>query len=170
MTMKEVIQQIGQNANMLPREKGVTLPLVRQENDQIIVRRLIYFTRTVPGEGTYITSPQYEAVYNLTKEKFVTLKRFEQDIPNLPPSPWIHNRPAFAKAEDIIPEFERIWQLYDILIPAYFQGTEGVSAKVIDAAKQFSRYFHRHAEKPLSAYYDWYSGDFLRWIGHTSKQ
>lgn len=169
MSMKEAVQQIGQHANMMPIERGITLPMVKVESNRVIVRRLIYFTRTTPEDGTAITEPQYVAVYDLTGSVFITLKQFEMDVPNLRPPPWIHNRPAFDKPEDIIPEFEKIWTLYDILIPAFLKGDDGVSAEIKLAAKEFVYYFERHAEKPLLPYYDVFSGDFLLWIGRVSN-
>ncbi|MES9825567.1 MAG: hypothetical protein ABW127_14160 [Candidatus Thiodiazotropha endolucinida] len=169
MSMKEVVQQIGQHANMMPIESDVTLPMLKIENNRIIVRELIYFTRTTPEYGTTITEPQYIATYDLTGGAFISLKRFEMDVPNLKPPPWVHNRPAFEKPEDIIPEFERIWTLYDILIPAFVKGDAAVSMEIKQAAKQYVHYFDRHAEKPLLPYYDMLGGDFLRWVGHVAN-
>lgn len=169
MSMKEAVQQIGQHANMMPIERGITLPLVKIENNRVIVRRLIYFTRTTLEYGTAITEPQYVASYDLSSNSFLTIKKFEMDVPNLKPPPWIHNRPAFEKPEDIIPEFERIWTLYDILIPAFVKGDAAVSMEIKQAAKQYVHYFDRHAEKPLSPYYDMFGGDFLRWVGHVAN-
>jgi hypothetical protein len=169
MSMKEAVQQIGQHANMMPAERGITLPMVKVENNRVIVRRLIYFTRTTLEHGTAITEPQYEAIYDLTGAIFVTLKRFELEVPNLRPPPWIHNRPAFDKPEDIIPEFERIWTLYDMLIPAFLKTDGSVSDEIKQAARQYVHYFDRHAEKPLLPYYDVFSGDFLRWVGRVAN-
>ncbi len=168
MSMKQAIQLIGQHANMMPIERGITLPLIKVENRHVMVRRLIYFTRTTP-EGTYITEPQYEAIVDLTEGAFITIRRFATKVPNLPPAPWIHNRPRFDTPDEIIPEFERIWTLYDMLIPAFLKGGSNVSPEIKQAAKLFSQYFERHAEKPLTAYYDWFSGDFLRWIGRVAN-
>jgi hypothetical protein len=148
----------------MPIERGITLPMVKIENHKVIVRRLIYFTRTTPEYGTAITEPQYVAVFDLTGNTFVALQRFEMDVPNLVSPPWIHNRPAFDKPEDILPEFERIWVLYDVLIPAFQKGGAGAGEEVRQAAKQYVLYFERHAEKPLLPYYDVFSGDFLRWV------
>ncbi|MES9924171.1 MAG: hypothetical protein ABW152_08775 [Candidatus Thiodiazotropha endolucinida] len=169
MSMKEAVQQIGQHANMMPIESDITLPMVKVENNRVIVRELIYYTHTTVEYGTVITEPQYIASYDLTGGTFITLKRFEMDVPNLKPPPWIHNRPAFDKPEDIIPEFEKIWTLYDILIPAFLKGDDGVSAEIKLAAKEFVYYFERHAEKPLLPYYDVFSGDFLLWIGRVAN-
>ena len=169
MSMKEAVQQIGQHANMMPIERGITLPLVKGENNRIIVRRLIYFTRTTPEHGTVITEPQYVASYDLSNARFISLKRFEMELPDLQPPPWIHNRPSFDSPDEIIPEFERIWTLYDILVPEYFKGSTHASKEIKQAAKAFVRYFDRHAEKPLMPYYEVFSGDFLRWVGQVAN-
>ncbi|MES9862907.1 MAG: hypothetical protein ABW157_00245 [Candidatus Thiodiazotropha sp. LLP2] len=169
MSMKDAVQQIGQHANMMPMERGITLPMVKAEIDRIIVRRLIYFTRTTPESGTAITEPQYIASYDLTNAQFITLKKFEMDVPNLRPAPWIHNRPTFESPDEIIPEFERIWTLYDMLIPVFAKGDAQVSAETKQAAKLYVGYFERHAEKPLMPYYEIFSGDFLRWVGQIAN-
>ncbi|MEW8585108.1 MAG: hypothetical protein AB2531_05035, partial [Candidatus Thiodiazotropha sp.] len=103
-----------------------------------------------------------------TAATFITLKRFEMEVPNLRPPPWIHNRPAFEKPEDIIPEFDRIWTLYDILIPAFLKGDAG-NEELKTAAKAYVHYFDRHAEKPLLPFYDLFGGDFLRWVGRVAN-
>lgn len=169
MSMKEAVQQIGKHANMMPLESEFTLPMVKVENNRILVRRMIYYTRTTVEYGTVITEPQYVAVYDLTGTTFITIKRFEMEVPNLRPAPWIHNRPVFDNPDDIIPEFERIWTLYDMLIPAFIKAEASVSAEIKQAAKQYVHYFDRHAEKPLLPYYDVFSGDFLRWVGRVAN-
>ncbi|MBT3046312.1 MAG: hypothetical protein G8D61_04565 [gamma proteobacterium symbiont of Ctena orbiculata] len=169
MSMKEAVQQIGEHANMMPMERGITLPMIKVENNRVIVRRLIYFTRTTPEYGTAITEPQYVAIYDLSAAAFLTLKRFEMEVPNLKPPPWIHNRPAFDKPEDIIPEFDRIWTLYDMLIPAFLNPDAGISEEIKQAAKAYVHYFDRHAEKPLLPFYDLFGGDFLRWVGQVAN-
>jgi hypothetical protein len=169
MSMKEAVQQIGQHANMMPIERGITLPLIKIENNRIIVRRLIYFTRTTPDYGTVITDPQYVASYDLTNKYFITIKRFSAEMQNLQPPPWIHNRPVFESPKDIIPEFERIWTLYDILIPEFAKGGTRVSVEIKQAARLYIEYFERHAEKPLMPYYDLFSGEFLRWVGQLAN-
>ncbi len=163
MPMTNVIQQIGQHTNMLPRERGVTLPMVGVENETVIIRRLLYFTRVVPGQGTHITSPQYIATFDWTNERFVGLKEYSDEIPGLQKPPWIHNRPAFEKPEEIIPEFYRIWDLYDVLIPAFQEGNDK-EGSIRQAAREYMYYFHRHAEKPLLPYYSHFGGEFLRWV------
>jgi hypothetical protein len=169
MSMKEAIQQIGEHANMMPMERGITLPMVKVENNRVMVRRLIYFTRTTPDYGAVITAPQFTALYDFTNGAFVTLKRFEMELPNLQPPPWIHNRPSFEKPEEIVPEFDRIWTLYDLLIPAFVAGESVVSEEIRQAAKAYAHYFERHAEKPLMPFYDLFGGEFLRWVGQVAN-
>jgi len=162
MSMTEVIQQMGQHTNMLPRERGVTLPLVSIEDGSIIIRRLYYFTRVVPGEGMHITSPQFVATFNWTRGQFIGVKEFTAHISNLPDQPWIHSRPSYDSPDDIIPEFNQIWALYDILIPAFQSGEDSKTIRA--AAEQYEFYFRRHAEKCLRPYYSAFGGPFLTWI------
>jgi len=162
MSMTEVIQQMGQHTNMLPRERGVTLPLVNIEDGSIIIRRLYYFTRVVPGEGMHITSPQYVATFDWTSGQLIGVKEFSAQISNVPDQPWIHSRPAFDSPDDIIPEYNRIWGLYDVLIPAIQANDD--SKTIREAAKEYVYYFHRHAETCLLPYYSAFGGPFLAWV------
>jgi hypothetical protein len=163
MSMTNVIQQIGQHTNMLPRERGMTLPIVSVEDESIVILRLFYFTRAVPGQGTHITSPQYIATYDLTNDRFIGLKEFTTEVAGLQEPPWIHNRPAFDSPDEIIPEFNRIWALYDVLIPAFCNAASDTES-VRRAAREYLYYFHRHAEKPLLPYYFYFGGAFLKWV------
>ncbi len=169
MPMKNAIQEIGKHTNMMPRESGMTLPMVKIESGSLIVRRLIYYTHLIPKQGTEITPPQYMAIYDLTKQQFITLKKINLELPNLQRQPWIHNRPTFANAEDIIPEFNRIWTLYDILVPAYENQNIALSDEIKKAANEYIILFNRHAEKPLLPFYEHFGGDFLAWVRRISR-
>jgi hypothetical protein len=175
MSMKQAIQQIGQHAGMTPRERGITMPIISLASDgDVLVRRLIYYTRVVFGEGTYITEPQYMGLFNLTQDRFVTVKRCPGlRPPNLAPTPWIHNPPVFTEPAKIIAEWDRIYGLYDLLIPAFVaqQGAGGAAkgGAVKAEAREYMDLFRKHAEEPLLPYYQHLGGDFLRWVDDTAK-
>jgi hypothetical protein len=80
MSMKAAVQQIGQHANMMPLERGITLPMVKLENKRVIVRRLIYFARATPQHGTAITQLQYVASDDLSNAAFIGLEKFESEF------------------------------------------------------------------------------------------
>jgi hypothetical protein len=170
MSMKKAVNGIGQHANMLPRERGFSLPCVRVEGDKITIYRFFYLTRASAKDGTMISAPTYVGIYDWSGDKFVALRAVTVKPEGLPPPPWKHSRPTFDSPSEIIPEFERIWGLYDLLIPAFASGGSDHSAATIAAAKEYLRAFDRHAERPLMAYYRHYGGHFLDWVKQVAAQ
>lgn len=172
MTTKQAVQEIGKHTNHLPRERGVTLPMISMDEEKVVMRRLYYYTKTVPGEGTYITSPQFVASADLTNGLFLSLRRFEDEWQpkELPPAPWKHERHKFEVAEDVIKEFDSIYELYDRLIPGFVEDRKDVSREQVRDAKLYLEYFDRHAEKPLLLYYEQFGGRFLGWVRSTAKR
>lgn len=172
MNTKQAVQEIGKHANHLPRERGVTLPLISIDEGRIVMRRLYYFTRTVPQQGTTITEPQYLGVADMSRGEFLSLKQFQAEWhpAELPPIPWKHSRYKFERAEEILTEFDAIYELYDRLIPAFANAQQPITDSLIKDAKQYIVYFERHAEQPLLAYYEKFGGKFLEWVRKTAAQ
>ncbi len=169
MKMKDAIQEIGRNVNVLPREKGFSLPCVENRNGQILVHRFFYITRSTPNQGTFISQPTHLATYDWSRRKFVSLKTIDVKPAGLPAPPWKHAKPTFRNPAEIVPEFERIWSLYDILIPGFLAEDKKPAREVVDAAKEYLRYFDRHAEKPFLKYYQHFGGAFLDWVRAASS-
>jgi hypothetical protein len=172
MNTKQAVQEIGKHANHLQRERGVTLPLISIEKGRIMMRRLYYYTRTVPQQGTTITEPQYLGVADMSRGEFLFLKQFQAEWhpTDLPPLPWKHSRYKFERAEEILSEFDAIYELYDRLIPAFANSQLPITDSLIKDAKQYLVFFERHAEQPLLAYYEKFGGKFLDWVRETSSK
>ncbi len=167
MSMKDAVAGIGSHGNMLPREKGISLPLISIDGGHVIVTRLIFFTRVVAGDGTYITPPQYVATYDLTGGAFLSLREWSGEVPEPQNVEWKHERPSFERAEDVLTEFDEIWSLYDGLIPAFLQGAANTETR--QRARMYLEYFDRHAEKPLAPYYEYFGGAFLRFVRQAAS-
>ena len=119
MSTATAIKEIGTHLGMLPRGSYATLPLVYEADRKLILSRLIYMERPIPKQGTLISAPTYIASYDLSNGTFIALKKHDLELKDLPPPPWTNNRPRFASPSDQVAEFERIWQLYDVLVPAF---------------------------------------------------
>ena len=165
MSMKEAVASIGSHTNMMPRQGGFTLPLVKTEGARTVIYRLIYLKRPIPNEATTITPPQFIASYDLTRGKFLSVARFDLRLPDLPAEPWKADLPRWDNPREIVPEFERIWKLYDALIPAFEKRHQpGAGDRVKSEAREYLRYFKRHVELPLLPFYEFYSGEFLTFV------
>lgn len=160
--MKRAVAEIGQHSNMLPRNRHITLPLIERDGDRILVRRLIYFVRAIPGKGSFMTPPGYVATYNWNEKKFVSLIQLENDPEKIQEQPF--EAPVFASPDEIIPEFEKIWRLYDVLIPRFAGSKPDIDGQTVAAAKLYLTYLARHQEKPLAGHYDKYSGSFIEFV------
>jgi hypothetical protein len=172
MMIKQAVQEIGKHTNHLPRVRGVTLPMISMDGAKVVMTRLYYTTKTVPQEGTYITSPQFVASVDLSLGVFLALRPFEDSWhpKQLPPAPWKHERPKFEVAGEVINEFDTIYELYDRLIPGFVEDRHDAFLKLVWDAKLYLEYFDRHAEKPLLPYYEQFGGRFLSWVRSTAKR
>jgi len=172
MNTKQAVQEIGKHANFLPRERGVALPLIEFEQGRVIMRRLYYYTRTVPNDGMHITPPQFVGSADMTNGKFIALTKFEGDLkpPTLAPTPWKHERFRFASPDEILVEFDSIYELYDQLIPGFIAPDAPVRKEMVVGAKRYLELFEKHAEKPLLPYYERFGGKFLAWVRKVAQE
>lgn len=172
MNTKQAVQEIGKHANILPRERGVTLPLIEIEQGRVIMRRLYYYTRTVPKDGMHITPPQFVGVADMTNGKFIALTQFEDDLkPSmLAPTPWKHERFRFESSDEILVEFDAIYRLYDRLLPGFIDRDAPISNELAVDAKRYLELFEKHAEKPLLPYYERFGGNFLAWVRKIAQK
>ncbi|MDR2212176.1 MAG: hypothetical protein LBE21_00920, partial [Pseudomonadales bacterium] len=73
-------------------------------------------------------------------------------------------------SEHIIPEFQRILKLYDLLIPAFAAGGYATEqTDVQNAAREFLRYLERHRETPLMALYDRFGDEFFEFVERAAR-
>ena len=161
--MKEAVASIGAHSNTLPRSRGITLPLVRHDGGKVIVSRLIYYIRSIPNGESYITPPQYLATYDLTNKRFIALTKLPANLEQIKADP-NDLGPKFDSPKDIIPEYERIWKLYDKLIPAFTNKPDSINNELKESASDYLKYFEQHLVKPLQADYEKHGGDFLRFV------
>ena len=170
MKTSDAIREIGKHSAFLPNEIGVTLPIISRESDHIIFRRLIYLNRVTPSSNT-ITQPQYIAAVDLSTGKFLYLRALTaEDHPkDLPPSPWSHNKHRFDTPQQMLEEYESIFAIYDRLIKAYAEKSRTVDDSTASDAKKYLTYLERHGERPLTAYYEKFGGDFLQWVRATAR-
>ena len=73
---------------MMPRERGITLPMIQKRDGNLTVYRLFYLRRPVPHELTIITPPFYLASCDLSRGQFLKLEKLEPNLSQLPPQPW----------------------------------------------------------------------------------
>jgi len=167
--IKVAIEGIGKHLNFLPLEKGITLPLIAEKDSEIIVVRLVYLQIVRPGENLKITAPKYAASYNLSKNRFIGLKNIEsrkggEKIYEIE----IDYDKAKKDREHF--EYSEIWEMYNLLIPAFQnRKTAKPNAETIAAAKNYRKAFKVYAEKPLLQDYKQYGGEFLTFVGSIAK-
>ena len=156
----EAIRGIGQHTDMLPIEKGVSLPLIRMEKGDVVVYRLFYYQVVRPHQNLMITAPKYIGKYNLTKSNFIQLKRLESADENE-----LFEIMENRAEEKILVEYSELWDLYDLLIPLFKAGKcEEFDRETITAAKRFMDGYRLYAEGPLLDFYQIYGGEFFSFV------
>jgi hypothetical protein len=170
MSVKAAIESIGAHTNMMPRQRGVTLPMIRVEHDKVVLYRVFYLKVPRPGLPTAISYPTYVASYDLSSNQFIALRKFDAKVKLAGEEPWAVQFHKFDKPTDIIAEFNRIWECYDALIPPFLeQGKREPTPAEKAKAKEYMGYFARHAEPPLRPVYDHYGGDFLSFVTKLAR-
>lgn len=174
MTMQEALTLLGSHLNMLPIESDLTLPIPEITNGEILVHRLAYSTRLVPGKGTIASSPELIATVNLSSGKFVAVKRFHLDpnrkLPERKPEEQIYHPPSFDSPEELVRTYETIYNLYDVLLPPFKSSPKSrPTPELIKAAREFRTLFKKLAEAPMHPYYEILGGKFFDWVEQQAK-
>ena len=150
---------------MMPRQRGVTLPMIKLEHDKLVLYRVFYLKVPRPGLPTAISYPTHVASFDLTSNQFIALRKFDAKIRLAGEEPWAVQFHTFDKPGDIIAEFDRIWKCYDALIPLFLEHGKGAPTQAEKTkAREYMGYYERHAEKPLKPVYDFYGGEFLSFV------
>jgi hypothetical protein len=64
---------------------------------------------------------------------------------------------------------ERLYQLYDLLLPPFAAGQEGPAADLRKLAAEFQSLFARLAEPPLQPYYRFVGQGFFAWLERVAR-
>jgi len=73
------------------------------------------------------------------------------------------------KPEEFIVQRDRLYHLYDVLMPVYVAGRPKVSEECKQAAVEFKNLFFRLTEPPLRPYYLSEGKDFLTWVDRVGS-
>lgn len=171
MKVQDAINLMGSHLNMLPIESGMTLPIPAMEAGHVLLRRFIYITRLVPGEGRYLAPPEMVATVDLTAEKFVSVTRLAPEpstASQSTPQDWICEPPKFESPEAILTTYRKLYGLLDELLAA-FVAKRQATARDIAAAREYHALYLFLREQPLEPFYRRQGREFFEWIDKLLK-
>lgn len=171
MRMQDAIKLMARHIGQLPVEGRLTLPIVQRAGGPVLVHRLVYEARPTP-EGLVVSPPQMIATVDLDAGQFVSYRRLTPqeypaaggggDMPRFQP-------PTFPDPSALVATYERLYSLYDVLIPAYLEQRDRVTDTTRESAREFRRLFDQLSEPPLRPYYASFGGDFFAWTEAASR-
>ena len=128
--------------------------------------------RANPVEGLHLLAPTHLALLDGETGKLESIRQVHpadfgqahapgQDI-------GAHRMPAGLTVETFYPEQERLYDAYDVLIPAFAARQSAFSGELRRAAAEFRRLFPWLAERPLMPYYRAVGEEFFDWVARIS--
>jgi hypothetical protein len=169
--MQEAIKLMGQHIGRLAVEERMTLPIPQVIGGQVLVHRLVYNARPTP-DGLIISPPQMIVTVDLKKGGFVSYRRLAQQEYPVPAANDAVPRfepPNFSDPAQLLATYERLYELYDALLPAYLEGRKQIADTTRKSAREFRGLFDRMAEPPLHAYYNSLGGEFFAWTESAAR-
>lgn len=167
--MRELVARASERAMSLsdPRQ---SLPIPTKKGGRLQIVFLYCTQRPVPVLGQLLVAPSHRIAFDAhtgssDSLESVTAKELGQshrEGENL----GYHQPHRGATAEQQALDLKRLYELYDILLPAFAQKSETtkVSATIQNAAIDFSERFERVSEAPLRPYYRSVGSDFFVWL------
>jgi hypothetical protein len=76
--------------------------------------------------------------------------------------------PAGMTSDQVLQATDRLYRLYDLLLPGFYARPMSAGQEIIKAAKEFKELFRLLSEAPLQPYYRFLGKDFFNWIDQVS--
>ncbi len=163
MNVKDAIQTARNHARALPDEyrQSYPIPVKDGRHPQLV---FLYCNAVLkPGTGQYLYPPSHRAVVD-AGGKFEKLEAISPQrlgvAHEADKALGVHTAPKGLAPEQALKKQERLYQLYDRLLPAFATGETGVK----EEAAEFRELFVLLAEKPLEPYYRAVGKEFFHWL------
>lgn len=173
MKTKELVGLAGKKSNPIvgePSRQSFPIPILRASGLNIVFLYCRPFFR--PPQPAKLFPPEYMLTMNAQGE-FVELrpvspKEFGQSHK---PDEFIgsYAMPEGMTSEQCLQKMDRLYHLYDVLLPAFYSRQLKAGQEVRAAAREFTELFRMLGEQPLEPYYHFIGKDFFNWIDQVSK-
>jgi len=77
--------------------------------------------------------------------------------------------PAGMTSDQVLQATDRLYRLYDLLLPGFYARPMSAEQEIIKSAKEFKELFRLLSEAPLQPYYRFLGKDFFNWIDQVSR-
>jgi hypothetical protein len=168
MNIKEIIQTARSHGQSLPDETRQSYPIPVRDGESL--RLVFLYSNGVlkPGTGQILYAPNYRAVIDAKSGKFETLQTTSSQqlgVSHDDTKPiGTVKAPAELTPQETLSKQQRLYHLYDALLPAYASGREEGNSQTQELAKEFRQIFNLLSEEPLRAYYKAVGADFFGWL------
>jgi hypothetical protein len=166
--IREVIREARQQMRALPMESRLSYPMPQSAAPTADVTFLFTITRMDPDKGCVLYCPSYRIVVNAGSGRFVELEEVEpSDFGLAEPADGVigdANLPPDITSEEFIAKEQRLYDLYDRLLPVLGTKAGQVAEAVRRDAREFVALFREVAEPPLLPYYRVAGKAFLDWL------
>jgi len=166
--IRELIGVARAHARALPDESRLSFPMPLTASPSADLAFLYCASRIRPREGCVLFSPTYRILANLATGRFVELDEvsssdFGQPEPKGGRLGPINLAPGMT-SENYLAKQERLYDLYDRLLPALSVNPRQGPEALRKDAKEFIEVFRQLAEPPLLPYYRSAGKPFFDWL------
>lgn len=173
--IKGLIGEARAHAFSIPIEARQSFPIPLPTADGFKVVFLYSMQILEPGTGRAILcAPTHQTFVDPEAGKFEELRAISPREFGLDHEPGAiigdYALPAGMSSEQFLQEQERLYELYDRLLPPFAARQRKATEEVVQAARQFLALFPRIAEPPLMPYYRAAGAEFFAWLAEAARQ
>jgi hypothetical protein len=127
---------------------------------------LYSISRLVPKQGMYIIAPDHYCIIDAKSGKIDVTKPMKPSDFGLSDEPGktlgTYGLPKEMSREQFLVSQQRLYQLYDMIVPSFFEGI--VNDKTRQASAEFRHMFGQITESVLRPYYKNIGEQFMTWL------
>jgi hypothetical protein len=149
-----------------------SLPVPVFRNGNLLIAFLYCPALALPKQSVKMSPPQYLVLLrpdtgSLVELKAVAPRDFGQTHK---PGEMIGTYALLAgmTSDQVLQATDRLYRLYDLLLPGFYARPMSAGQEIIKAAKEFKELFRLLSESPLQPYYRFWGKDFFNWIDQVS--
>jgi len=172
--IKTIIDEAVSRSMTLPDEtrKSAPIPVRGAKNLEIVF--LFSPSRLSPKEGAFLSAPTHRMTLNAQTGKFEGLKAIKPADLGVADKPGqeigLYQQPAGVTVDEAIARQNRLYELYDILLPPFAAQRANLSEEQRKFAVEFQKLFPQVTEPPLEKYYRTVGKEFFNWIDQAARQ
>ncbi len=174
VTTAELTRLARMNASgAVPEESRQSLPVPVQRPEGLRILFMFAPSQASPTEGVRMAPPNYVARMEPGTGKLEELRAVgpsdfgqshgENDVIGA------YVMPEGMTVDEYLETRDRLYAVYDLLLPAFAAGRAAATPDLKEAALEFRKLFSAMSEPPLSPYYSALGKDFFAWVARLVR-